>query len=102
MSNTNTHNRNFNELEHGKDTKKDFSKQLFDLLHDLPMSRRMSATELGFPDQTYMVTQNVIDWLKNGKAVVVWKNKCTRSGRIVEFTSTNPMFFPISIQLNLF
>lgn len=88
----------------GKDTKREYSKDLFLLLKKHPLSRRMAATMVGFPDQTYMVTQLIYDWIKEGKAQVIGAVKCTRSGRKVEAVSTNKDLFtsPISNQLKLF
>jgi hypothetical protein len=64
----------------------------------------MVATELGYTDQTYMVTQFIYDWIKQGKAMVIGVIKCNRSGRIVEAVTTNPELFPKSNnnQLTLF
>ena len=53
----------------------------------------MAATYLGYPDQTYMVTQNVIDWIKCGRAQVVGRIRCKRSQRFVEAITTNPEYF---------
>jgi hypothetical protein len=80
----------------GKDTKKDYAKELYNLLYKKPLSRRMVATELGFTDQTYMVTQFIYDWIKQGKAMVIGVIKCSRSGRKVEAITTNPELFPKS------
>jgi hypothetical protein len=44
----------------------------------------------------------IYDWIKQGKAYVIGKMKCTRSGRYVEAITTNPKLFPKSAQLNLF
>jgi hypothetical protein len=88
----------------GKDTKKENVKKLFKALEKEPMSRRMAATELGFTDQTFMVTQNVYDWIEAGKAQVIGKIKCSRSGRWVQKVTTDPeLFISINVnQLNLF
>ncbi len=87
-----------------KDKKKEYAKRLFSAFQKEPLSRRMGATEIGFTDQTYMVTQFVYDWIKQGKAEVIGKIKCTRSGRNVEKITTNPELFisKFSNQLNLF
>ena len=78
------------------------SKELFNLLHTKPMSRRMAATLIGFPDQTYMVTNQIYQWLNQGRACVIGVIKCSRSGRMVQSISTNPINFPKSDQLSLF
>jgi len=86
----------------GKDTENEAQK-LFNLLFIRPLSRRMAATELGHPDQTYMVTQIIYDWLKLGRAQIVGQIKCKRSDRMVEAVSTNQKLFKsTSNQLNLF
>lgn len=94
-----THSLNTNSNSIGKYTKKDFTKELYSLLYKKPLSRRMVATELGFTDQTYMVTQCISDWIKQGKAMVIGSIKCSRSGRFVEAVTTNPKLFPKSNQL---
>ena len=94
-----THSLNTNGNSIGKYTKKDFTKELYSLLYKKPLSRRMVATELGFTDQTYMVTQCISDWIKQGKAMVIGSIKCSRSGRFVEAVTTNPKLFPKSNQL---
>jgi hypothetical protein len=96
MSTTNTQSLDFNGLEQSKYTKNDYAKELYDLLYNKPLSRRMVATELGYIDQTYMVTQFIYDWIKQGKAMVIGGIKCSRSGRIVEAVTTNPELFPKS------
>ena len=96
MSTSNTQSLDFNGLEQGKNIKKDYTKELYNLLYKKPLSRRMVATELGYIDQTYMVTQYISDWIKQGKAMVIGGIKCSRSGRIVEAISTNPELFPTS------
>lgn len=78
---------------HNKDTKKEDAKLLYQALFQAPISRRMAATSIGYPDQTYMVTQYVIDWIEQGKAQVVGTIKCSRSGRFVEAITTNPECF---------
>ena len=93
-----THSLNTNGNSIGKDTKKDYTKELYSLLYKKPLSRRMVATELGFTDQTYMVTQCISDWIKQGKAMVIGSIKCSRSGRFVEAVTTNPKLFPKSNQ----
>lgn len=76
-----------------QNTQKVDAKQLFQILYKRPISRRMSATELGYTDQTYMVTQIIYDWIKSGKAQVVGRIRCTRSDRFVEAITTNPKYF---------
>lgn len=76
-----------------KDRKKQDGKQLSKILFNRPMSRRMAATALGYPDQTYMVTQFIFDWIKSGRAEVVGRIKCERSGNFVDAISTNPKYF---------
>ncbi len=76
-----------------KDSKKQDEKQLRKILFDRPMSRRMAATLLGYPDQTFMVTQFIFDWIKSGRAEVVGRIKCERSGQMVDAISTNPEYF---------
>ena len=85
-----------------QDTKKDYTKELHKLFYARPLSRRMVATELGFTDQTYMVTQYISDWIKQGKAKVIGNIKCSRSGHLVQAVTTNPDLFPKSNQLKLF
>jgi hypothetical protein len=102
MSTDNTQSLNFNSFKQGKDTKKGYTKELFKLLYKKTLSRRMAATELGFTDQTYMVTPFILDWIKQGKAAVIGVIKCNRSGRIVQAITTNPDLFPKSNQLELF
>jgi hypothetical protein len=80
------------------------AERLFDVLHSKPISRRMAATELGYTDLTYMVTQDTYDLIKGGKTQVTGKVKCTRSRRYVQGVTTNPKYFtkPVQTQLNLF
>lgn len=91
----------------GKDREKkaeNEAQKLYKALYTKPISRRMAATFIGYLDQTYMVTQLIYDWLKDGKAQIVGKIKCSRSGRLVEAVTTNPAFFQQDKfkQLNLF
>lgn len=104
MSTTNTQSLDFKGLEQSKGTKNDYTKELYNLLYNKPLSRRMVATELGYTDQTYMVTQLIYDWIKQGKAKVIGAIKCSRSGRFVEAVTTNPELFPKSNnnQLSMF
>jgi len=82
----------FQHKRQGKDNK-DYAKKLYKALYLKPISRRMAATKIGYPDQTFMVTQFVYDWIKQGKAQVVGVVKCERSGHFVEAVTTNPNFF---------
>ena len=43
------------------------------------MTRRMLATELGYIDQTFMVTQDVEDLIELGKIFEIGKKRCERS-----------------------
>ncbi|MGZ0017670.1 hypothetical protein [Yeosuana sp. AK3] len=86
----------------GQDTKKGYTKELFEILYNKPLSRRMAATKLGYIDQTYMVTPFILEWIKQDLAAVVGKIKCGRSGRIVEAITTNPNLFEKSNQLKMF
>lgn len=79
--------------EGGKNKKRNVEKELFKLLFKRPISRRMAATELGFPDQTFMVTDTIKNWLNYGKAEIVGTIKCKRSGKFVQAVSTNPKLF---------
>lgn len=84
-----------------KDTKKNITKSLFQVLKT-PMSRRMAVTELGYPDLTYLVTQEVNDFIRQGRAECIGVIKCTRSGRFVQKITTNPKYFKRSNQPDLF
>ena len=53
----------------------------------------MAATIIGFPHQTYMVTQLIYDWIEAGKAQVVGRIKCSCSSKFVEAVTTNPEYF---------
>lgn len=78
----------------GQGTKKENGKQLFEVLKT-PQSRRMAATELGYTDQTYMVTNPVKRWLNDGRAQIIGVIKCARSGRFVQKVTTNrDLFLP--------
>ena len=102
MSSTNTQSLVFNSFKQDKDTNKKYTKELFKLLKTKTLSRRMAATELGFTDQTYMVTPYILGWIKQGKAMVIGTIKCSRSGRFVEAITTNTDLFPKSNQLKIF
>ena len=43
------------------------------------MTRRMLATELGYTDQTFMVTQDIEDLRELGKVFEIGKKRCERS-----------------------
>lgn len=85
----------------GEDTKSEYAKKLYYALYKKPISRRMAATEIGYPDQTYMATQLIYDWIKEGRAQVVGAIRCSRSGRFVEAVTTNPELFKSSDQNQL-
>lgn len=102
MKNINNSPNFFHDKRQGQDTKKEYAKKLYEALYNQPLSRRMAATEIGFIDQTYMVTQLIYDWIKQGKAQVIGVVRCARSGRLVEGISTNPDLFEKSNQLELF
>lgn len=102
MSTTNTQSLDNITIKQSKNTKKSYTKKLYKLLFEKTLSRRMAATELGFTDQTYMVTPFILNWIKQGKASVIGEIKCERSGRFVEAISTNPDLFPKSNQLKMF
>jgi len=102
MKNTNSNPNAFQHKRQEQDTKKEYAKKLYKALYNEPLSRRMAATKTGFIDQTYMVTQFVYDWIKQGKAQVIGVIKCSRSGRNVESITTNPDLFQKSNQLKMF
>ena len=54
-------------------------KRIIELLKEKPMTRRMLATELGYPDQTFMVTQDIEDLRELGKVFEIGKKRCKRS-----------------------
>lgn len=87
-----------------KGNKKARIKELYEVLYSKPQSRRMAITEIGYPDQTYLVTQPIFDLIRLGLAQVIGKRKCTRSTRLVQFVTTNPDLFinPFANQLNMF
>lgn len=85
-----------------KGIKSERTTSLYNILFERPKSRRMAATELGYPDQTYMVTRTICEWIKKGKAQVVGSIRCERSTRLVEGITTNPDLFIDPIQLVLF
>jgi len=82
----------FSHKGQGKDSK-DYAKKLFKALYLKPISRRMAATKIGYPDQTFMVTQFIYDWIEEGRAQVIGVIKCERSGEFVQAVTTNPNFF---------
>ncbi len=77
-----------------KDTENNFNNDLYELLYKQTLSRRTAVTLLGYPDQSFKITQIVIDWIKEGKAMVIGRVKCSRSGRLVGGITTNPSLFP--------
>src|SRR5690554_708016 len=87
----NTH--SLNNTSKAKDTKEKYIQRAFMAFYNKPMSRRMAITKAGYPDLTYMITQSVNDWIKQGKACVVGQIRCTRSGKLVECITTNPSLF---------
>lgn len=76
-----------------QDTKEKREKQLRKILFERPITRRMAATALGYPNQTYMVTQPIFDMIESGQAQVVGKMRCEQSTHIVEAVTTNPEYF---------
>lgn len=85
-------------------SKTNLAKKVHDVLYDGPISRRMAATRVGFPDQTFMVTQFIDVLLKSGKAQIVDKIRCKRSNKLVQGITTNPKYFKkiYTNQLRLF
>ena len=77
----------------GQDTKPILITLIKEELYNVATSRRNLATLLGYPDQTFMVTRPVRQLLDDGKAQVIGRVKCPRSGRWVEKISTNPELF---------
>lgn len=96
-------NNNLNSIRCSEDKEKE-AKKLYNILFKKAMSRRMAATKLGYADMTYMVTQNISDWLNDGRAQVIGVIKCERSHRFVEKITTNPKLFikQYSNQLTMF
>lgn len=76
-----------------QDTKEKREKQLCKILFARPITRRMAATQMGYPDQTYMVTQLIFDLIKDGRAQVVGQMRCERSTNIAEAITSNPEYF---------
>jgi len=76
-----------------KDTKEKYIKRVYKILYEQPMSRRMAISKAGYPDQSFLITQSVYDWIKQGKACVIGQIRCTRSGKLVECITTNPSLF---------
>jgi RNA:NAD 2'-phosphotransferase (TPT1/KptA family) len=89
------------DLDSLKDSKLELSKALYSVLYEKPKSRRMAATETGYPDMTYMVTNPVKRWIEQGRAQVIGGVRCSRSGRKVEAVTTNPELFKQDNQLKL-
>lgn len=74
-------------------TKEKREKQLCKILFERPITRRMAATQMGYPDQTFMVTQLMFDLIKSGKVQVVGQMRCERSTKIAEAVTSNPEYF---------
>jgi hypothetical protein len=87
--------RNSPQRNHGQDTKNDILRRTYRALFEKPKSRRMVATEIGYTDQTFMVTKPILDLIKSGRAQVVGMMKCSRSGEFVQAVTTNPAYFEI-------
>ena|SRR5690554_6076519 len=79
--------------QQAQDTKEKREKQLCKILFARPITRRMAATQMGYPDQTFMVTQLMFDLIKDGKAQVVGQMRCERSTKIAEAVTSNPEYF---------
>lgn len=79
--------------QQAQDTKEKREKQLRKILFAKPITRRMAATALGYPNQTYMVTQPIFDLIKSGQAQVVGRMRCEQSTHMVEAVTTNPKYF---------
>ena len=88
----------------GKKEKQNLTRKVFNIFFKKPVSRRMAVTEAGKPDQTYAITNQVNQWLIDGKAQIVRTERYERSGKIVQFITTNPDEFIIqkTNQLDLF
>lgn len=71
----------------------DLEKALYKALFQAPISRRMACYLVGKDDRTYCVTNQILKFIESGKAQVVGKIRCRRSGRLVEAVTTNPDFF---------
>jgi hypothetical protein len=87
----------------GKDKQKR-KKKIIELLFIKILSRRELATELGYPDMSFMVTQDVLELIESGMVQVVGKIKCSRSTEFVQGLTSNPELFIAdnTNQLNLF
>lgn len=79
--------------EQNKGNENEFKIKLFKILKEKILSRRMAATLMGYPDQTYMVTETILEWIENGTAQVINDFRCSRSNRIVQGITTNPELF---------
>ena len=84
--------------------KQNQSKKIVDLLFEKLLSRRELATQLGYPDMSFMVTQDVFDLIELGRVQVVGTIKCSRSNEFVQGLTSNPNLFiaETTNQLNLF
>jgi hypothetical protein len=99
----NTSNNAFQHKRQVQDSKKD-AEILFKALYLKPISRRMAATKIGYPDQTFMVTQLIIRLVKNRKGASNRKNKMYPFRTFCSRVTTNPDLFIShnTNQLNLF
>ena len=79
--------------DNSENKKRDLEKRLFKIFKEEPLSRRMAITLAGKDDQTYYATKPVYKWLKSGRAQIVGKFKCKRSGHLVEYVTTDPEKF---------
>ena len=77
-------------MYYSKKDKENLTRKVYDIFYKKTVSRRMAVTEAGKPDQTYSITNQVNQWLVEGRAQVVKIAKCERSGEFVEFITTNP------------
>jgi len=101
MSNTNTHNRNFNELEQGKD--RVFENQLKTIFHYLTEN---TATASMVSECTGIPQKNICRFKRDlelsGRLKEIEKKHCKITGFRAWYLTTNPLLFPVNNQLNLF
>ena len=85
-------------------SKVNYLKKVHEALHVPPISRRQLATKLGYPDQTFMVTQAVYDLIRLGKVQNIGKIRCSRTNVLVEGITSDQTYFKSEndYQLNLF